>query len=722
MSDSKPAAWAPSLRAGSEDRLAAAAITGMRPPSAMQVICIDVTNRCDLRCSNCTRLLAQQPERWDMPPAHFRAALRSLAGYAGVIAMIGGNPCLHPDFAALCRIVVEEVPLARQRGLWSNNIFDHQALVRDSFGFFNLNPHDDARGLASLAGLRAQLPEARSYQGPSRHGPVLAAARDLQPDAAALWADIGRCDVNQQWSASIVENRGRLRAYFCEVAAAFDLARGTDHGLAVEAGWWRRPIDDFAAQIRHFCPGCGLSMRLPPRLDRDETDDYTPSNADLLERGRRRAAVRVAPGTAQESRPVTAYADGGGVERLVSVVIPCFNQAATLAEAVASARAQALAGHIAVEVIVVDDASDDATAAVAEALCARHPHQLRLLRRAVNGGAAAARNSGWRQAAGDWICFLDADDAYAPGFFEAALRVFAEQPGCAMVLCGVELLECPTPVHPAQLEETVFSLPSNMLLRRDAVALLGGFPEDAAFRGPSAGEDVAFKRAFLRHFQAMRLQEAFLRYRVRPGGCFERFLASTRVEAGRLVFTRTAEAPEALAAAQAAYTQAVDARVQGLQRALRPRPFDVWGGLSESADYDSLRTRLAALGGVAPLEGYAAYRCAAFGPGPGQLLVAASAPLGLKVWLEEGSRASGRGTAGPGELRLLALEALSPGGGWRRDLTAALPRLGAGALLLALGLTAAEEAELLSLLPGHSPHWPLCGRQGRIAVWQWSGA
>ncbi len=700
-----------------DDRLAAAAIAGMRAPAEMQVICVDVTNRCDLRCSNCTRLLAQQRHRWDMPPAHFRAALRSLKDYPGVIAMIGGNPCLHPDFAALCRIFVEEVPLARRRGLWSNNLLDHQAVVRDSFGFFNLNPHDDARGLASLEALRALLPGLRHYQGPSRHGPVLAAARDLAPDAAAMWAAIGRCDVNQHWSASITENRGNLRAYVCEVAAAFDLARGTDHGLAVEEGWWRRPIADFAAQIRHFCPGCGLSLRLPPRLDHEETDDYSPGNADLLMAGRR-AAVPVAAGAARESRAVTAYAgeDGGdGAAVAVSVVIPCFNQAATLAEAVASARAQALAGHIAVEVIVVDDASTDETAAVAEALCARHPDQVRLLRRSVNGGAAAARNAGLRQAAGELICFLDADDAYAPGFFEAAIRVFAETPACAMVLCGVELVDCLRPVHPAQLEETVFSLPSNMLLRRSVALLLGGFPEDAAFRGPSAGEDVAFKRALLRHFQAMRLDTPFLRYRVRPGGCFERFLDSTRVESEGLVFTRAAET---LAAAQAAYLQAVDGRLKALGRAGRPRPFDAGGGLEDIAAYESLRTRLAALGGVTPVEGYAAYRCAAFGPGPGQLRVAATAPLGLKVWLEEGSRASGRGTAGAGGLRLLALDGLAPDGDWRAELITALPRLEAGALLLAFGLTAAAEAELRRLLPEGGRFWPLCGRTGRIAVWQ----
>src|SRR6185503_15593991 len=86
------------------------AINAMRSPRDMAIICIDVTNRCDLQCSNCTRLLAQQRRKWDMTPDNFRLALRSLGGFDGVIAMIGGNPCIHPQFPELCRIFAEEIP------------------------------------------------------------------------------------------------------------------------------------------------------------------------------------------------------------------------------------------------------------------------------------------------------------------------------------------------------------------------------------------------------------------------------------------------------------------------------------------------------------------------------------------------------------------------------------------------------------------------------------
>ena len=116
------------------DDYADRAISRMRSPRDMHIICVDVTNKCDLHCSNCTRLLKNQTELWDMTPDNFRLALRSLKGFTGVIAMIGGNPCISKHFPDLCRIFAEEIPNKRQRGLWSNNVFEYQELIRDTFG------------------------------------------------------------------------------------------------------------------------------------------------------------------------------------------------------------------------------------------------------------------------------------------------------------------------------------------------------------------------------------------------------------------------------------------------------------------------------------------------------------------------------------------------------------------------------------------------------------
>ena len=99
-----------------------------------------------------------------------------------------------------------------------------------------------------------------------------------------MWAKIANCDINKEWSASIVQNKGELRAYFCEVAASFDLARNQDHGLPVTDGWWQAHITEFGEQIKRFCPGCGVPAKLKPSKDTDDVDSYTVSNADLAEK------------------------------------------------------------------------------------------------------------------------------------------------------------------------------------------------------------------------------------------------------------------------------------------------------------------------------------------------------------------------------------------------------------------------------------------------------
>ena len=96
---------------------------------------------------------------------------------------------------------------------------------------------------------------------------------------------------------------------------------------------------------------------------------------------------------------------------LVSVVPPVWNAAATLRDTVASVRAQSLGDW---ELLLVDDASTDGSRDLARALAAADP-RLRLIERAANGGAAAARNDAIRAARGRLIAFLDADDRWHPG-------------------------------------------------------------------------------------------------------------------------------------------------------------------------------------------------------------------------------------------------------------------------------------------------------------------
>ncbi|HEY7904139.1 MAG TPA: glycosyltransferase [Casimicrobiaceae bacterium] len=105
-----------------------------------------------------------------------------------------------------------------------------------------------------------------------------------------------------------------------------------------------------------------------------------------------------------------AHASAPAGSPRVSVVVPVYNQARWLARAVASAGAQRYAD---MEVIVVDDGSTDDSATVAADALARLALPTRLVRQA-HAGAAAAANAGAQAATGEYLAFLNADDAFAP--------------------------------------------------------------------------------------------------------------------------------------------------------------------------------------------------------------------------------------------------------------------------------------------------------------------
>lgn len=112
----------------------------------------------------------------------------------------------------------------------------------------------------------------------------------------------------------------------------------------------------------------------------------------------------------------------------VSIVMPAYNAAAYIEEAIRSALAQTLAE---IELLVVDDASTDATAAIAATLAATDP-RVRLLRQPRNSGPSACRNLGMAVAKGRWLAILDADDALAPDRLERLVGL-GERHGLDMV-------------------------------------------------------------------------------------------------------------------------------------------------------------------------------------------------------------------------------------------------------------------------------------------------
>ncbi|MEQ1730747.1 MAG: glycosyltransferase [Vicinamibacterales bacterium] len=101
----------------------------------------------------------------------------------------------------------------------------------------------------------------------------------------------------------------------------------------------------------------------------------------------------------------------------ITVVIPAFNAEPWIAEALTSALRQT-AGRDTLEIIVVDDGSADGTAETAARVLHDSGVVHSVVRHATSRGPSAARNDGWRRAAGAWVQFLDADDCLAPNKFE----------------------------------------------------------------------------------------------------------------------------------------------------------------------------------------------------------------------------------------------------------------------------------------------------------------
>jgi SAM-dependent methyltransferase len=183
--------------------------------------------------------------------------------------------------------------------------------------------------------------------------------------------------------------------------------------------------------------------------------------------------------TGMQLKPEPAICDDTGSAPPVSIVITAYNHAQFLPEAIKSALGQTVQPA---EIIVVDDGSTVDPASVVS----RYP-DVRLIRQS-NQGLAAARNTGWQEAHGRYVVFLDADDRLLPEALACNLRRFEERPECAFVYGGYAYIDAkgrhlssPTPnlvgedTYGAFLKENCVSMHATVMYRRDCLEQVGGF-------------------------------------------------------------------------------------------------------------------------------------------------------------------------------------------------------------------------------------------------------
>ncbi|MFP5307677.1 MAG: glycosyltransferase family 2 protein [Gammaproteobacteria bacterium] len=168
----------------------------------------------------------------------------------------------------------------------------------------------------------------------------------------------------------------------------------------------------------------------------------------------------------------------------ISVVLPTYNRAALLERAIGSVLGQTFRDF---ELLVVDDASTDATPAL---LASISDPRLRVLRLPQNRGAAGARNAGLRAARGEWVAFQDSDDEWLPTKLEQQYGAAREAPAAVgLVLGGYEAVMGAqhVPIIPRHTLAGGPSIPDLLdgwpiitptwLVRRRLVDALGGFDE-----------------------------------------------------------------------------------------------------------------------------------------------------------------------------------------------------------------------------------------------------
>lgn len=167
------------------------------------------------------------------------------------------------------------------------------------------------------------------------------------------------------------------------------------------------------------------------------------------------------------------------VNEAVSVVIPVYNGASTLARALDSVLAQSFSDY---RILLVDDCSTDDTVALAASY--RDP-RITIIRHETNLGAAAARNTAIRRSRGSMVAFLDADDAWHPQKLEKQVA-FLQRSGARVGACfcdfrvhrGGVSVNAPRPRRgwfDSFLDGCFVSPGSTMVVRRDVYLEVGDY-------------------------------------------------------------------------------------------------------------------------------------------------------------------------------------------------------------------------------------------------------
>jgi hypothetical protein len=424
----------------------------MRSPAEMDIVQIDISTKCHLKCSNCTRLIPHQTARTDMPIETFERAVTSMEGWNGpnkLIGVIAGEPTLHSNFEQISRRFAElwggpntgngKFPIkdfnefanerlfdrSNGRGLWTSlgaGFYRNYETIMEVYSHWNTNTHESAGQHQALLITRQDYTQATGLS-------------DLEWEQ-----NRDNCWVQKLWSATI-NDKG---AYFCEVAGAIDrLYFGGAHAWPVEHGWWQRTPADFHDQIE-LCNYCALAQPGPSQLDILERDIISPQHRDILKKlgspAIKKNAYELFDGVAHtQKRQVEArdnYVGDEGAGRRVGIghnstkpkKLSCVLVSVGYGEDLALTLPRNIGQFDELVVVTSSDdlrsqevAKEHGAVLVISDRCFDDEHAFNK-GRMLNDGVAALKEA-------DWVVFTDADIVVHPELYEVFMS-HSWNPGC----------------------------------------------------------------------------------------------------------------------------------------------------------------------------------------------------------------------------------------------------------------------------------------------------
>lgn len=219
----------------------------------------------------------------------------------------------------------------------------------------------------------------------------------------------------------------------------------------------------------------------------------------------------------------------------VTVVVPTYNGARYLREAIDSALAQTWKE---LEIVVVDDGSTDET----PSLLAEYGTRIRVIRK-PNGGTSSALNVGIRAAQGEWVAWLDSDNLWEPTKVEREIETARVHPAAGLIYTDYVQVDeegrvighfrGPAPPGRAgrilRLIRIMYINASSTLIRRSVFDDVGLYDETE----PTAHDLEMFLR-ILERYDIAHVPEPLLRYRVHPGQLTKRPFTPDRAVARAL--------------------------------------------------------------------------------------------------------------------------------------------------------------------------------------------